>query len=97
MTVGDEKLNSIVKINTTNPIWDENYSFFIPNPEHEFLSVKINDKKFNKTLANVEISVSELLKAQNMTIDREYDLSCFESHYIPRVHLVLRLRVKDLI
>lgn len=85
------EFTSMTKIDTCNPIWDENFHFLIKDPLYEKLQIKIFTENDELCLTNIKIS--EITKEKNLTIDRKFDLKCNDTSCSPKINLVLRLRV----
>ncbi|RWS11102.1 extended synaptotagmin-1-like protein [Dinothrombium tinctorium] len=73
--LGNEKRQSSVKTDISNPVWEETFYFLVGDPrrEHE-LKAEIIDSKANKTIGNVVIKLSDLLTAERMTLDQFFPI-----------------------
>lgn len=91
--VRDSESTSSSKPRTTNPKWNENYYFFINNPEDEQLVCKVEDEKSKTTIAYCDLPILELLNEENMTVDRKFDLNCMQAGYMPKLTMKLSLYV----
>lgn len=91
LSVGNTSFTSICEINTTNPHWDENFVFVVDNVEHDNLILKINDKKTEKELCQLEVDLMQLLDLQDLSLERQYDLKC--PGYTPKLSMGVSLKV----
>lgn len=94
MMIGNEKITSAAKPNTTNPKWNENHYFFLENPEDEYLICKIDDEASKNTLGSFRFAVKELLKEESMCIDRAFDINSLVPGFTPKLNIKLSLLVE---
>jgi hypothetical protein len=64
----------------------------IENPEHETLHLKIEDKKTERKICNLDFNFNELLEQKNLYLDRQFSLDC--PGYSARVTMALSLKVR---
>jgi hypothetical protein len=82
---------SMTKIDTCNPIWDENFHFLIKDPLYEKLQLKVLSE--NDELCITSIRLAEIMKEAYLTTDRKFYLKCNDTSCSPKINLILRLRV----
>lgn len=92
-TINDCRQESTILNKTTNPKWNQNFCFFVQNPHSEFLMCKINDEKSQKLIANMEISLKDLLIESDFELNRVFNLRTLINGYHPKISLNLRLYV----
>lgn len=95
-TLNNFSQQSTVLDKTTHPKWNQNFCFFVQNPQSQFLMCKINDEKSNKTIANLEIGLKDLLIEPDLELNRVFDLRTLINGYHPKISLNLRLYVKKI-
>jgi hypothetical protein len=64
----------------------------VENPQHEVLSIKINDKKTEGKLSSMDFNISELLVQDNLSIDRKFNLNS-PSSYSATLTMAISLKV----
>ena len=64
----------------------------IENPQHEVLSLKINDKKTDNKLCTMEFNISELLSQDQLSLDKKFNLDC-PSSFSASVTIAMSLKV----
>ena len=94
LSVKEDKLLSSVKERTTNPKWNENFYFFIENPQNESLLCKIEDDKTKKVISTVEINLKEILNEENLSFDRTFNANTLLTDYQPKLCVKLTLYVR---
>ncbi|RNA28150.1 extended synaptotagmin-2-like isoform X1, partial [Brachionus plicatilis] len=92
-SINDNSQESTTLDKTTHPKWNQNFCFFVENPQNEFLMCKINDEKSKKTIANLQISLKDLLIEENLELSRVFDLRTLINDYNPKLSLNLRLYI----
>lgn len=92
-TLNDISQESTIMEKTTHPKWNQNFCFFVENPQSQFLMCKINDEKSKKTIANLQIGLKDLLIEENLQLSRVFDLRTLINDYNPKLGLNLRLYV----
>lgn len=72
LTVGQNTQESTVRVNTTEPKWEENFRFLITSPYHQNLDLEVNDFLFlyyctqSKILSTISCDLMLLLKLNVM-------------------------------
>jgi hypothetical protein len=93
LTVGNSKIISSYKPHTTSPKWHENHYMFIEDPETEVLSCQIEDEQSLTIISKLHILIRDLLEQEQMIMDKDFQLTCFQPGYTPKIHLKLDLKV----
>ena len=97
LTVGNSKIISSYKPHTTSPKWNENHYMFIEDPETEVLSCQIEDEQSLTIISKLDILIRDLLEQEEMIMDKDFELTCFQLGYTPKINLKLDLKVFKLI
>ena len=93
LTVGNSKIISSYKPHTTSPKWNENHYMFIEDPDTEVLSCQIEDEQSLTIISKLDILIRDLLEQEQMIMDKDFELTCFQLGYTPKIHLKLDLKV----
>lgn len=71
-SVGNCERTSSAKKETDAPVWEQGFTFFVPNPEHDTLKVRVVGKKSHKKdvieMGHFMYPISELLTQNDMQI-----------------------------
>jgi len=78
IVVGAETVKSKTQRNTKKPVWEEIFSFFVDNLEHDKVKIKIMEENRDEALGSVEYSINKLISLPNMKIHEDFHLQdCF--------------------
>lgn len=77
---------------TKDPVWEEGYTFLLPNPENDTLSIRIVDKKTDTELGHLNLKIKNFCEKNCFEISKE-PFSLVRSGPESKVILSLRLRV----
>ncbi|XP_069509863.1 extended synaptotagmin-1 [Ambystoma mexicanum] len=74
---------------TISPVWDETFTFLIKNPYTETLDLQVKDD--TRTLGSMSLPLSDLLKANGLTLDRWVQLqnSGLDSQILMKAQLMI--------
>ncbi|XP_054582646.1 extended synaptotagmin-2 isoform X3 [Eptesicus fuscus] len=75
MSVGHKAQESKIRYKTNEPVWEENFTFFIHNPKSQALEVEVKDEQHQCCLGNLRIPLSRLLTSDDMTMNQRFQLS----------------------
>ncbi|XP_059567296.1 extended synaptotagmin-2 isoform X2 [Myotis daubentonii] len=75
MSVGHKAQESKIRYKTNEPVWEENFTFFIHNPKRQDLEVEVKDEQHQCCLGNLKIPLSRLLASDDMTMNQRFQLS----------------------
>ncbi|XP_036284747.1 extended synaptotagmin-2 isoform X2 [Pipistrellus kuhlii] len=75
MSVGHKAQESKIRYKTNEPVWEENFTFFIHNPKCQDLEVEVRDEQHQCCLGNLTIPLSRLLASDDMTMNQRFQLS----------------------
>ncbi|XP_078199423.1 extended synaptotagmin-2 isoform X6 [Callithrix jacchus] len=75
MSVGHKAQESKIRYKTNEPVWEENFTFFIHNPKRQDLDVEVRDEQHQCLLGNMKIPLSQLLTSEDMTLNQRFQLS----------------------
>ncbi|KRT81174.1 C2 domain containing protein [Oryctes borbonicus] len=77
---------------TSDPVWEEGFTFLIRNPETDTVYVQINDQKTGSELGSLDVNLSSLSNKANLEIVKQpFTLS--KSGPYSKIILSLRLRI----
>ncbi|XP_055062954.2 extended synaptotagmin-2-B isoform X1 [Misgurnus anguillicaudatus] len=74
LTVGQKTHTSKVRYKTSEPLWEEAFSFLINNPRTQELELEVRDSKLKCTLGNLRVALSSLLTEADMTLNQHFPL-----------------------
>ncbi|XP_076455494.1 extended synaptotagmin-2-like [Babylonia areolata] len=90
LTVGHSTQESGIRAATTEPKWDENFRFFVANPNHQALDIEVRDSKTKMDLGGTRILLRTLMMTREMMIDRKFHLKSSETGCAVFMTLILR-------
>ncbi|XP_060683138.1 extended synaptotagmin-3-like isoform X2 [Hemiscyllium ocellatum] len=91
LVVGNSMQESKICYNTSSPIWEQAFVFFIKNVHSEQLSLEIKDKDWECALGILTIPLYQLLKASNLTLDQRFPLEHSGPNSLVKLKMVLRI------
>ncbi|NWI54748.1 ESYT1 protein, partial [Calyptomena viridis] len=91
LSVQDVTQESKVVCNTSAPVWEDAFRFFLHNPRNQDVDIQVKDDPRQTPLGSLSLPISRLLEAPEMTLDEPFLLQ----HSGPgsRLHMKLVLRV----
>lgn len=70
LSVGNTDRFTSVKKETDSPVWEQSFTFLVPNPEHDALNIKVcaqtSSKKHGETIGQFSYNIRDLLTQTNM-------------------------------
>ncbi|KPP62394.1 hypothetical protein Z043_119426 [Scleropages formosus] len=63
-----------IRYKTMEPVWEESFVFLVPNPRNQELKVEVKDDKHKCSLGTITLPLTELLEAENMTLEQRFPL-----------------------
>uniref|UniRef100_A0A2K5S2N4 Extended synaptotagmin-2 n=1 Tax=Cebus imitator TaxID=2715852 RepID=A0A2K5S2N4_CEBIM len=91
MSVGHKAQESKIRYKTNEPVWEENFTFFIHNPKRQDLEVEVRDEQHQCSLGNLKISLSQLLTSEDMTLNQRFQLSNSGPNSTIKMKIALRV------
>ncbi|XP_048121776.1 extended synaptotagmin-2-A isoform X2 [Alosa alosa] len=73
-TIGSKSYQSKVRYKTTEPLWEEAFTFLVHNPYTQELGVEVRDGKHKCTLGTLMVPLSGLLGEEDMTLTQQFPL-----------------------
>ncbi|XP_030629372.1 extended synaptotagmin-2 [Chanos chanos] len=73
--VGHKTFESKTRYKTSEPVWEEAFTFLIHNPKTQELEVEVKDEKHECSLGVLTVPLSRLVQAEDMTISQRFPLS----------------------
>lgn len=76
LSVGKKSEQTAVQMRTDAPVWEQGFTFLVPNPANDTLSLRIVDQKTEKELGNFVYTLSALLEKNDMEmVSQPYQLA----------------------
>ncbi|XP_021096610.1 extended synaptotagmin-2 isoform X5 [Heterocephalus glaber] len=91
MSVGHKAQESKIRYKTNEPVWEENFTFFIHNPKRQDLEVEVKDEQHQCSLGSLRISLSQLLTSEDMTVNQRFQLSNSGPNSTLKMKIALRV------
>ncbi|KAL0618598.1 Extended synaptotagmin-2 [Plecturocebus cupreus] len=91
MSVGHKAQESKIRYKTNEPVWEENFTFFIHNPKRQDLEVEVRDEQHQCSLGNLKIPLSQLLTSEDMTLSQRFQLSNSGPNSTIKMKIALRV------
>ncbi|XP_036987796.2 extended synaptotagmin-2 isoform X1 [Artibeus jamaicensis] len=91
MSVGHKAQESKIRYKTNEPVWEENFTFFVHNPKRQDLEVEVRDEQHQCSLGNLKIPLSRLLASDDMTINQRFQLSNSGPNSTLKMKIALRV------
>ncbi|KAJ3587121.1 hypothetical protein NHX12_013511 [Muraenolepis orangiensis] len=76
---------------TNNPVWEDAFTFFIPDPRKEDIDIQVKDDDRALALGSLSIPLARLLDSPNLTLDQWFQLE--NSGSASRIYIKTILRV----
>lgn len=77
---------------TSDPVWEQGFTFLVSNPETDTLYIRIEDQKTNSELGNLNINLNLLADKPHLAIQKQ-PFVLLKSGPQSKIILSLRLRV----
>ncbi|KAM7121479.1 extended synaptotagmin-2 isoform 1-T1 [Molossus nigricans] len=91
MSVGHKAQESKIRYKTNEPVWEENFTFFIHNPKQQDLEVEVKDEQHQCSLGSLKIPLSRLLSSDDMTVNQRFQLSNSGPNSTLKMKIALRV------
>ncbi|KAM4873930.1 extended synaptotagmin-2 isoform 1-T1 [Thomomys bottae] len=91
MSVGHQAQESKIRYKTNEPVWEENFTFFVHNPKRQDLEVEVKDEQHQCSLGNLRVPLSQLLTSDDMTINQRFQLSNSGPNSTLKMKIALRV------
>ncbi|KAB1276625.1 Extended synaptotagmin-2 [Camelus dromedarius] len=91
MSVGHKAQESKIRYKTSEPVWEENFTFFVHNPRRQELEVEVRDEQHQCSLGNLRVPLSQLLSSEDMTMNQRFQLSNSGPNSSLKMKLALRV------
>uniref|UniRef100_A0A4W3GKF2 Extended synaptotagmin 2 n=1 Tax=Callorhinchus milii TaxID=7868 RepID=A0A4W3GKF2_CALMI len=85
-----EKLTEI-RYRTTEPVWEEAFTFFVHNPQTQELDVEIKDDHHQCSLGSYNLRLEQLLEAEDLTLNQRFQLKHSGPNSTLKMKIVLRV------
>uniref|UniRef100_A0A8B9N095 C2 domain-containing protein n=1 Tax=Accipiter nisus TaxID=211598 RepID=A0A8B9N095_9AVES len=94
LSVGHKAQESKIRYKTNEPVWEENFTFFVHNPKRQELEVEVRDEQHQCSLGNFKLPLSQLLESEDLTMHQRFHLS--NSGPNSTINMKIALRVLSL-
>lgn len=94
LSVGHKAQESKIRYKTNEPVWEENFTFFVHNPKRQDLEVEVRDEQHQCSLGNFKLPLSQLLESEDLTMHQRFQLS--NSGPNSTINMKIALRVLSL-
>ncbi|KAJ7403273.1 Extended synaptotagmin-2 [Pitangus sulphuratus] len=94
LSVGHKAQESKIRYKTNEPVWEENFTFFVHNPKRQDLEVEVRDEQHQCSLGNFKLPLSQLLESEDLTMHQRFHLS--NSGPNSTINMKIALRVLSL-
>uniref|UniRef100_A0A8C9TDY6 Extended synaptotagmin 2 n=1 Tax=Scleropages formosus TaxID=113540 RepID=A0A8C9TDY6_SCLFO len=94
--LGQKKFDSKIRYKTMEPVWEESFMFLVPNPRNQELKVEVKDDKHKCSLGTITLPLTELLEAENMTLEQRFPLKNSGPSSTLKLKMGLRVRLRCL-
>ncbi|XP_067256747.1 extended synaptotagmin-2 isoform X2 [Chanodichthys erythropterus] len=91
LTVGQKMYTSKVRYKTSEPLWEEAFSFLINNPRTQELEIEVRDSKHKCSLGSVRMALGSLLKEADMTLSQQFPLQNSGPNSALKLKMALRV------
>ncbi|XP_039511522.1 extended synaptotagmin-2 [Pimephales promelas] len=91
LTVGQKMYTSKVRYKTSEPLWEEAFSFLINNPRTQELEIEVRDSKHKCSLGCVRVALGSLLKEADMTQNQQFPLQNSGPNSTLKLKMALRV------
>ncbi|XP_054847690.1 extended synaptotagmin-2 isoform X2 [Eublepharis macularius] len=75
LTVGHKEQTSKIRYKTNEPVWEENFTFFVHNPRRQELEVEVKDDQHQCSLGTFKLPLNQLLASEGLTMHQRFHLS----------------------
>uniref|UniRef100_A0A8D2B139 Extended synaptotagmin-2 n=1 Tax=Sciurus vulgaris TaxID=55149 RepID=A0A8D2B139_SCIVU len=91
MSVGHKARESKIRYKTSEPVWEENFTFFVHNPKRQDLEVEVKDEQHQCSLGSLRVPLSQLLASDDMAMNQRFHLSNSGPNSTLKMKLALRV------
>ncbi|XP_055975951.1 extended synaptotagmin-1 [Sorex fumeus] len=95
LSVQDVTRESKAVYNTSSPVWEEAFRFFLQDPQSQELDVQVKDDSRALTLGSLTLPLARLLTAPELTLDQWFQLSSSGPNSRLYMKLVMRVLYLD--
>nr|XP_032641543.1 extended synaptotagmin-1 [Chelonoidis abingdonii] len=91
LSVQDITRESRVVYNTSSPVWEDAFRFFLQDPANQDIDIQVKDDTQQTSLGSLSIRLSRLLSAEDLTLDQWFQLE--NSGPGSRIYMKLVMRI----
>ncbi|KAM8967653.1 extended synaptotagmin-2 [Pelodytes ibericus] len=90
-SLGHTVQESKVKTKTSEPVWEQTFTFFIHNPKRQELVVEVKDEYHQTSMGNLRIPLSRLLESDDLTLNQRFQLNNSGPNSTIKMKIALRI------
>ncbi|XP_072364336.1 extended synaptotagmin-2-like isoform X4 [Scyliorhinus torazame] len=91
LSVGHDTYESKIRYRTTEPVWEEAFTFRIHNPLTVDLDIEAKDDHHQCSLGSFNLPLKQLLEAEGLTMDQRFQLNNSGSSSTLKMKIMLRI------
>ncbi|XP_072926978.1 extended synaptotagmin-1 isoform X1 [Hemitrygon akajei] len=91
----DKTFESRTVYNTSAPIWEDAFTFFVQNPKQQELDIQVKDDDRQFSLGSLSLPLSQLLMSSDMTCDQWFPLEHSGRNSKIYLKIVMRVLISD--
>ncbi|XP_072110129.1 extended synaptotagmin-2-A isoform X2 [Mobula birostris] len=91
LSVGHNTYESKIRYQTTEPVWEEAFTFRIHNPQIVDLDIEVKDDHHQCSLGSFNLPLEKLLEAEDLTMNQRFQLNNSGPSSTVKMKIVLRI------
>ncbi|KAJ8012481.1 hypothetical protein DPEC_G00043260 [Dallia pectoralis] len=91
LSINHQCLNSKVVYASKDPVWEQCFTFFVEDINNQLLNVQIKEHEKKTLLGTVDVPLSRLLNASDMTLDQLFQLTLSGTNSQVKLKATLRM------
>ncbi|XP_072910970.1 extended synaptotagmin-2-A isoform X4 [Hemitrygon akajei] len=91
LSVGHNTYESKIRYRTTEPVWEEAFTFRIHNPQIVDLDVEVKDDHHQCSLGSFNLPLEKLLEAEDLTMNQRFQLNNSGPSSTLKMKIMLRI------
>ncbi|XP_029444370.1 extended synaptotagmin-2 isoform X2 [Rhinatrema bivittatum] len=91
LSVGRVVQESKIKYKTIEPIWEENFTFYIHNPKRQTLELEVKNDSQQTSMGHLSLPLSQLLASEELTLNQRFQLTNSGPNSTVKMKIALRV------
>ncbi|XP_051871961.1 LOW QUALITY PROTEIN: extended synaptotagmin-2 [Pristis pectinata] len=91
LSVGHNTYGKKIRYRTTEPVWEEAFTFRIHNPQIVDLDIEVKDDHHQGTLGSFNLPLKQLLEAEDLTMNQRFQLKSSGPSSTLKMKIMLRI------